>query len=80
MTVLADPAELTTFGSDVLEALGVPEPDARLVSDSLVTADLWGHPSHGMLRLPWYAARLALRRHEGPHRDRDRHRSRRHRA
>src|SRR3712207_9066571 len=21
-------------------------------------ADLWGHSSHGLLRLPWYAARL----------------------
>jgi LDH2 family malate/lactate/ureidoglycolate dehydrogenase len=29
-----------------------------LVSESLVTADMWGHPSHGMLRLPWYVARL----------------------
>ena len=36
----------------------MPAADAHLVSDSLVTADLWGHASHGMLRLPWYAARL----------------------
>ena len=28
------------------------------MSDSLVTADLWGHPSHGVLRLGWYVARL----------------------
>ena len=42
----------------VLCAVGVPDEDARLVSDSLVTADLWGHPSHGMLRLGWYVARL----------------------
>lgn len=53
-----DPAALTGFGTRVLTSLGVPEDDARLVSDSLVTADLWGHPSHGMLRLSWYAARL----------------------
>ena len=32
--------------------------DAALVADSLVQADLWGHGSHGILRLPWYAARL----------------------
>ena len=37
-------------------ALSVPADDAALVSDSLVTADLWGHPSHGMLRLTWYVA------------------------
>ena len=42
----------------MLVALGVPEDDARLVADSLVQADLWGHQSHGFLRLPWYAARL----------------------
>jgi LDH2 family malate/lactate/ureidoglycolate dehydrogenase len=49
---------LTAFGTEVLQAVGVPEADARLVADSLVTADLWGHPSHGMLRLGWYVARL----------------------
>ncbi|MFE7224322.1 Ldh family oxidoreductase [Nocardioides sp. NPDC057577] len=58
MTVIAHPDRLTEFGADVLVSLGVPEADAGLVSDSLVTADLWGHPSHGMLRLPWYVARL----------------------
>ena len=52
------PEALRTFGTEVLLALGVPEDDARLVADSLVQADLWGHQSHGLLRLPWYAARL----------------------
>jgi LDH2 family malate/lactate/ureidoglycolate dehydrogenase len=42
----------------VLGSLGVPDADAALVADSLVQADLWGHSSHGVLRLPWYAARL----------------------
>lgn len=49
---------LTALGARILTSLGVPEPDAHLVSDSLVTAELWGHASHGMLRLPWYVARL----------------------
>jgi LDH2 family malate/lactate/ureidoglycolate dehydrogenase len=53
-----DIGRLSRFGADVLTALGVPPTDATLVSASLVTADMWGHPSHGMLRLPWYAARL----------------------
>src|ERR671928_2220831 len=52
------PEALRGFGSRVLETLGVPPADAALVADSLVQADLWGHGSHGMLRLPWYAARL----------------------
>lgn len=53
-----DPAALVGLATDVLTALGVPGPDASLVADSLVQADLWGHSSHGLLRLPWYAARL----------------------
>jgi LDH2 family malate/lactate/ureidoglycolate dehydrogenase len=52
------PEGLRDFGGRVLETLGVPAADAALVVDSLVQADLWGHGSHGMLRLPWYAARL----------------------
>ena len=49
---------LTAFGAEVLTALDVPDADAQLLSDSLVTAELWGHSSHGMLRLPWYVDRL----------------------
>ena len=52
------PDALRRFGTAVLTRLGVPQDDAALVADSLVQADLWGHGSHGMLRLPWYAARL----------------------
>ena len=52
------PQTLREFGTRVLASLGVPEDDASLVTDSLVQADLWGHQSHGSLRLPWYAARL----------------------
>jgi LDH2 family malate/lactate/ureidoglycolate dehydrogenase len=42
----------------VLVAVGVPDADARLIADSLVTADLWGHQSHGVLRLSWYVNRI----------------------
>ena len=55
-TVAAD--ILMQFGTSVLTASGVPTADAHLLSDSLVTAELWGHSSHGMLRLPWYVERL----------------------
>src|SRR4051794_13956137 len=54
---IAAPA-LAGFATDVLTALDVPRDDAELVADSLVQADLWGHSSHGLLRLPWYVARL----------------------
>jgi LDH2 family malate/lactate/ureidoglycolate dehydrogenase len=52
------PGELRGFAAGVLAAAGAPEDDAALVADSLVQADLWGHQSHGLLRLPWYVARL----------------------
>jgi LDH2 family malate/lactate/ureidoglycolate dehydrogenase len=50
--------EVVAHSVAILEAVGVPAGDARLVSESLVTSDMWGHPSHGMLRLPWYVARI----------------------
>lgn len=54
--IAADRLAESTTG--ILVALGVPAEHARLVADSLVRADLWGHQSHGVLRLPWYVARL----------------------
>jgi LDH2 family malate/lactate/ureidoglycolate dehydrogenase len=42
----------------MFRAAGLPEGHATLVADSLVTADLWGHASHGVMRAPWYLDRL----------------------
>jgi LDH2 family malate/lactate/ureidoglycolate dehydrogenase len=53
-----DPGDLAALTAGVLRANGVPAADADLLADTLVTAELWGHASHGMLRLPWYVARL----------------------
>ncbi|WP_199564881.1 Ldh family oxidoreductase [Spongiactinospora rosea] len=53
------PADLLAdTATRILLAHDVPAEDARLVADCLVQADLWGHQSHGLLRLPWYVARL----------------------
>jgi LDH2 family malate/lactate/ureidoglycolate dehydrogenase len=52
------PDRLLSFATRVYTKIGVPEPDARLLADTLVQADLWGHQSHGVLRLGWYAARI----------------------
>ncbi|CAN5352233.1 Ldh family oxidoreductase [soil metagenome] len=52
------PAPLLDFATSIYEAAGMPAADAQLVADTLVQADLWGHQSHGVLRLPWYLARL----------------------
>jgi LDH2 family malate/lactate/ureidoglycolate dehydrogenase len=54
----ATPERLADFATAVLRAEGVPADDARLVARCLVQAELWGHPSHGMLRLSWYVARI----------------------
>ncbi|WP_063730830.1 Ldh family oxidoreductase [Streptomyces sp. RTd22] len=58
MSHIVGAAALRRFATAATEALGVPPEDARLLADTLVTAELWGHPSHGMLRLPWYLRRV----------------------
>jgi LDH2 family malate/lactate/ureidoglycolate dehydrogenase len=50
--------KLRTFATAVYAGQGMPEADAALVADTLVQADLWGHQSHGVLRLGWYLDRL----------------------
>ena len=57
--VVVAPAALADLATAILTGRGVPDADARLLADTLVVAELWGHASHGVLRLPWYAARLA---------------------
>lgn len=54
-------SELRTFAAGILRALDVPPDDAWIVADSLVEADLRGHQSHGVMRLPWYVARIQSR-------------------
>ena len=52
------PERLLDFATAVYARHGVPAADARLCADTLVQADLWGHQSHGLMRLSWYVARL----------------------
>jgi LDH2 family malate/lactate/ureidoglycolate dehydrogenase len=53
MVETVDPGRLQHFCGKVLEAYGVPEVDAELLSRSLVQADLWGHQSHGVNHPPF---------------------------
>jgi LDH2 family malate/lactate/ureidoglycolate dehydrogenase len=53
-----DPERLIDFATAVYASAGVPHEHARLIADTLVQADLWGHQSHGVLRLGWYLDRL----------------------
>jgi ureidoglycolate dehydrogenase (NAD+) len=50
--------KLAAFSAACLEKLGLARGDARLVADTLVAANLRGVDSHGVVRLPHYAARL----------------------
>lgn len=55
---LIDAEPMLAFAAAALAKAGMPTDDARLAADSLVQADLWGHQSHGAMRIPWYVARL----------------------
>jgi LDH2 family malate/lactate/ureidoglycolate dehydrogenase len=52
------PDRLLEFATAVYFRAGMPQQDARLAADTLVQADLWGHQSHGVMRLSWYVGRL----------------------
>jgi LDH2 family malate/lactate/ureidoglycolate dehydrogenase len=51
-----DAAGLRVFAAAVLAAVGCPAPEAERVAECLVEADARGLDSHGLLRLPLYAA------------------------
>jgi len=48
------PDVLSDFGQRLFVAARVPSDDARVVARSLVDANLCGHDSHGVLRIPQY--------------------------
>jgi ureidoglycolate dehydrogenase (NAD+) len=50
--------KLSTFVVEVLSAVGVPRADAAIVADCLLTANLSGIDSHGVVRLAHYVTRL----------------------
>ncbi|MBO0744000.1 MAG: Ldh family oxidoreductase [Candidatus Dormibacteraeota bacterium] len=52
--VTLPPEPLRAFTAGVLEAVGTPPDIADEVSRHLVGANLAGHDSHGVQRLPWY--------------------------
>lgn len=46
--------ELLRLGQDVFRAIGVPDEDAAWMAQVLVRANLQGHDSHGVIRIPQY--------------------------
>jgi uncharacterized oxidoreductase len=53
------PAVLEEFAVALLSAGGVPRDEASLIAHSLVGANLRGHDSHGVMRVPYYLDTLA---------------------
>ena len=52
------------FMTDVFKKLGVPEADARISADVLISADLRGIESHGIGRLRYYYDRIRRGQHQ----------------
>jgi L-2-hydroxycarboxylate dehydrogenase (NAD+) len=52
------------FMVDVFKGLGVPEQDARISAEVLITSDLRGIDSHGVGRLKYYYDRIVSGRHQ----------------
>ncbi len=52
------PDRLRAFATAAYATTGMAAAEAALCADTLVQADLWGHQSHGVMRLSWYMARL----------------------
>jgi uncharacterized oxidoreductase len=46
--------QLNNIAADIFEAAGVPRDEAEIISELLVAANLAGHDSHGVLRIPQY--------------------------
>jgi ureidoglycolate dehydrogenase (NAD+) len=58
-TTLVPADKLSAFVTGVLSAAGVPREEAAIVADCLLTANLSGVDSHGVIRLAHYLRRLA---------------------
>ena len=48
------PSVLHAFAHSLFVAAGVPAEEAEIVAGSLVDANLCGHDSHGLIRIPQY--------------------------
>ncbi|SDY68515.1 Ldh family oxidoreductase [Halopenitus persicus] len=53
-----DPDSLEAFAQVAIEECGAPAETAATVARSLVSSDLVGHSSHGVVRLPYYASQI----------------------
>ena len=49
-----------THAISMLVAAGVPAKSAEKTARAIVTSDVWGNPSHGLMRLPFYLQRITM--------------------
>jgi len=49
---------LVDFMVDACVAMGIPQQDAKIIADVLITSDLWGVRSHGVAHLKMYHERI----------------------
>ena len=49
-----------THATSMLVAAGVPAKSAEKTARAIVTSDVWGNPSHGLMRLPFYLQRITM--------------------
>ena len=57
-TLFVRPSDAESFAKGVLEGNSVPPPNATIIAQCLVAADLRGVDTHGINRLPSYMARI----------------------
>ncbi len=50
--------KVTAFMRASLAAMGIPAEDVNVITDVLITSDLWGIPSHGIAHLRMYHERI----------------------
>ncbi len=58
--VLVPVARIREFTTEILVRMGVPRDDARIATDILIAADLWGIQSHGIAHLKLYHHRIKV--------------------
>ena len=56
--ITVQPAALSTYVARMFRAVGVSHADAVFTANSLVTTNLMGHDSHGVVRMPQYIAAI----------------------
>jgi L-2-hydroxycarboxylate dehydrogenase (NAD+) len=58
--VLVPVERVREFSTEILVRMGVPRDDARITTEILVAADLWGIQSHGIAHLALYHHRIKV--------------------